>query len=516
MMQHWDTIVIGAGVGGLTAAAALVRAGRQVLVLDRNPHPGGTAFVYRRRGFAFPMGPLGFSHPGRVSSLLKEVGGGEPLLFRRIHYRIRAFGLDVPISLAPSETAAVLTAFFPAEAAGLSRFFGEVKGFSPSGETERISGAEYLDGLIRDVRLRRILGSLGTREPTMSRPLLLAMWSLMVREGIWHVRGGMEAFCSKLSRAVTGEDGRNRAESAGTSKGRGIIRLGTNVAGILVRDGGAAGVKLDDGTEILAHSVVSNSDFKTTFLRLLDSGQIPSEWRLAVQRARQTDSILQVAVGINAEKADLSCFREATRLIYRRGDAFDGKPDRRGDGEVADPDLFARGELEISLWSGDEESFAPPGKASIVIRADAEYPPFAPYRTGWRKRAEGYAELKSRLAAALIREAENLVPGLGRAADVIDVATPLTFEDQGGRSEGAVAGWSWDHRDFSEASGRELIRTPVRGLYMAGYQAYSALFLGGVPTAMESGRRAARAVLDKEEPVEEIRLAGGDDTDDGA
>ena len=80
MTQHWDTIIVGAGVGGLTAAAALVKAGRQVLVLDRNPHPGGTAFVYRRRGFAFPMGPLGFSHPGRVSSLLEEVGGGDPLL----------------------------------------------------------------------------------------------------------------------------------------------------------------------------------------------------------------------------------------------------------------------------------------------------------------------------------------------------------------------------------------------------------------------------------------------------
>jgi flavin-dependent dehydrogenase len=43
---------------------------------------------------------------------------------------------------------------------------------------------------------------------------------------------------------------------------------------------------------------------------------------------------------------------------------------------------------------------------------------------------------------------------------------------------------------------------------MVGYQAFSALFMGGVPTAMESGRRAAQAVLDGAGPIEEIRIPG--------
>jgi phytoene dehydrogenase-like protein len=90
----------------------------------------------------------------------------------------------------------------------------------------------------------------------------------------------------------------------------------------------------------------------------------------------------------------------------------------------------------------------------------------------------------------------------------MDVATPLTFEDQGGRSGGAVAGWSWDFQDFQDSSPRELIRTPVRGLYMAGYQAYSALFLGGIPTAMESGKRAADTVLSHADPVAKLLIPG--------
>ena len=57
MSQKWDIILVGAGIGGLTAAAYLAKAGLRVLVLDRNPHPGGTAYAYHRKGFSFPMGP---------------------------------------------------------------------------------------------------------------------------------------------------------------------------------------------------------------------------------------------------------------------------------------------------------------------------------------------------------------------------------------------------------------------------------------------------------------------------
>jgi phytoene dehydrogenase-like protein len=89
---------------------------------------------------------------------------------------------------------------------------------------------------------------------------------------------------------------------------------------------------------------------------------------------------------------------------------------------------------------------------------------------------------------------------------VTDVATPLTFEDQGGRSGGAVAGWSWDYEDFRDEKPKELILTPIKGLYMAGYQAFSALFMGGVPTAMESGKRAAKAVLQGASPTEQIQI----------
>jgi phytoene dehydrogenase-like protein len=68
MPDQCDVVIVGAGIGGLTAAAMLVKAGLRVLILEKNPHPGGTAYVYQRKGFTFPMGPLGFRTPSIVRS----------------------------------------------------------------------------------------------------------------------------------------------------------------------------------------------------------------------------------------------------------------------------------------------------------------------------------------------------------------------------------------------------------------------------------------------------------------
>jgi phytoene dehydrogenase-like protein len=508
MRENWDAIIIGAGMGGLTAAGHLVKAGLRVLVLEKNPHIGGTAYVYQRKGFIFPMGPLGFSHPILVQNILKDLGVGEDLKFSRVHYRIRAFGLDLSLSLPFAEMVKELSTFFPVDAEGVKHFFEEMNELmarqKPAHNRYKLdrahdmSASAYLQNTIRDGRLRRILGSIGTREPYSGLSLLAAMWNLMCHEGIWFPEEGMQSFCERLARAVIGNN-----------EGSGEIRLNKDVAKIRVDQGKALGVALKDGTQIDSSSVISNADYKTAFLKLMDPKMIPTEWFDAVSSARQTGSVFQVCLGVDTGKADLSAFEKASRLIYRRSgrnaqerEALDWTV------QEIDPEALAGQELEVNLWGKDWEILSSEGRAPIVIRAEAEYNHFAKYRLGWRQRSPEYQEYKTRLAQALIREIDHLIPGLEKAIWVMDVATPLTFEDQGGRSGGAVAGWSWDYEDFRDDQPKELIGTPIKGLYMAGYQAFSALFMGGVPTAMESGKRAAKAVLQGIGPVEKILISG--------
>ncbi len=183
MSEAWDAIVIGAGTGGLTAAAHLVKAGLRVLVLERNPHIGGTAYVYHRKGFTFPMGPLGFSHPGLVQNTLKDLGVGEDLKFSRVHYRIRAFGLDLSLSLPFPDMVKELSKPFPADAEGVKHFFEDmnelisIQAIPDSNPIQsmaypNVSAVEYLHARIKDWRLRGFLEALAQENLTVAFPFL--------------------------------------------------------------------------------------------------------------------------------------------------------------------------------------------------------------------------------------------------------------------------------------------------------------------------------------------------------
>jgi phytoene dehydrogenase-like protein len=515
MSKRWDAIVLGAGIGGLSAAARLAKAGLQVLVLEKSTHPGGTAYTYARRGFTFPMGPLGFSTPSLVRDTLTALGQGDDLYFRRVHYQIMTFDVRIPLSLPFDRLTGEMTRWFPADSQGVQQFFHNIdKVLSAMRSSDRkmdrslletvvnTPASEFLQGLITDWRLRRILGSLGTREAYTGLPLLAAMWDLMCNQGIWYPRGGMHSLCHRLYKAVTGDGERDR--------GWGEVRLGAEVKEVRVRDGRISGVTLVGGSEIDAAAVISNADYKTTFMKLVKPENIPDPWYRAVAKAKQSGSIFQVCLGVNANRADTSIFSDASRLIYRRSRSSGAQGQEKLDwldAEVS-PEALADQELEVSLWSREDPRLAPNGAAVIVIRAEADHAHFARYRPVRGQRSAAYAGYKMRLGQALVRESANLIPDLERAVLVMDVATPLTFEERGGRSQGAVAGWSWNYEDNPGYRPLELVQTPIRGLYMAGYQAYSALFMGGVPMAMASGFRAAEAVLQGAGPTNEVRIPG--------
>jgi phytoene dehydrogenase-like protein len=512
MAKSWDVIVIGAGIGGLTAAAKLVKADFRVLILEKSLHPGGTAYTYSRKGFTFPMGPLGFSTPALVRDTLTDVGQGENLHFHRVHYGILASGLQIRLSLPFDQIKIELTRRFPEESKGLDRFFYDMKrilstrnapvpeidGYQLYAKTGT-SAQEYICRLIEDRRLSRLLGSLGTRDAYSSLPLLAAQWNLMCNEGIWYPQGGMDAFCRKLARGVVG-NGQNK-------QGKGELRFGTAVHRIKVNDGRVSGVTLADGSEMDSTRIICNADYKTTFMKLLRRRDTPGRWYQAVATAKQSGSVFQVCLGVDADRVDFSIFSDASRIIYRRYPSGTQHMPNWEDRRVR-PEAIAGQELEVSLWSRENPGLAPDGGAVIVIRTEADHAHFTQYRPTEGKRHSAYHAYKMQLAEALVREVNHVVPGLERAVIALDVATPLTFEERGGRSEGAVAGWSWDYADNPDYTPSELVLTPIHGLYMAGYQAYSALFMGGVPMAMASGGRAAEACLDGTGPVHEVKIPG--------
>ena len=201
-MMH-DAIVIGAGIGGLTCAAKLAKSGLRVLVLEKNPHIGGTSYIFRRGGYSFPMGPLSIGFPDRVKAFLNELGIQAGVKFKRNHFQLMTPDLDIvysrPISILkddlkqvyPEESAAIdaimaeienlirltknMDRWFPDFLAGLKKkkaveklSVSDKKKMASIKRAAGISSREILDRRIDNVHLRNLIGSQGTYPPEMS------------------------------------------------------------------------------------------------------------------------------------------------------------------------------------------------------------------------------------------------------------------------------------------------------------------------------------------------------------
>jgi phytoene dehydrogenase-like protein len=502
-----DIIVIGAGIGGLSCAAELAANGRKVIVLEKDIHVGGTSYLFKRGGYSFPMGPLSFSFPGLVREFLRRVGIDDPLDFKRNHFQLITPALDIVYSRPFGRIREELKRTFTAEVRGLDSFFAELESaialsgdvylWHPDYQLGDADGDAAMNGRANRVKLERIrelsrtpcramlerhfsdrrlvnfLGSQGTSEPEMSVLNLAFMWNVVSGAGIWHPSWGIHGLSDRLRDAIL--------------KHGGEIRLATAANQILIKEGRATGVRTDRGEFFQADWVVSNADYKRTFLQLVRDDQVPSSFLDDVRTIPYTGSELCVYLGVHPGRVDLSRMA-ANHLFYLQAEKAGGKAN-------VDLEDFSRREVEICLWSDNSPGYAPEGRAAVVLRVNFPYDHFSEYRTGEKKRAENYKAFKMELARRLIQTAESVLPGLASAIEVIEVATPLTYEDWGHRFQGSIAGWTWN-AGYERAFGRKLlITTPVENLLMVGVYAASELFLGGVPTAVHTADLTARWIL---------------------
>ncbi len=475
-----DVVVVGAGLGGLHCAARLAKAGMRVLVVEKSRHAGGTAAVFRRGEYGFPMGPLSFSSPVTVERYLRELGYTGELSFRRNEFQLRSPAVDLVYSRPLEELEEELGRLFPAER-GVGAFFREFRRLvgSLGGEGEgvpdrlrgqsRVPAVKVLAEFFTAPALVNLIGSMGTTIPTMSMLNLALMWKAMSEVGIWYPSCGLPGLQGTLLEALS---------SAG-----GELRTGEGAERILVSGGRAAGVRLCTGEEIEARWVVSNADGKKTFLELLDRRAVPASFLARVRSTPYTTSEFCVYLGVDPAKVDLGAMK-ATHLFYHRREA----------GKSGAEDFDCR-EIEICRWTDNEPRLAPPGRVSLVLRVDFPYELFAPLRTGERQRGAGYAAYKQKLARTLVHTAEGALPGLSSAVETMEAATPLTYEDWGHRHRGSIAGWTWAAAGDSGIGEGLLVETPVPHLLLAGIYASPSLFMGGVPTALLTGARAADVIL---------------------
>jgi prolycopene isomerase len=493
-------IVIGAGIGGLTAAALLSQAGLNVVVFEAQPRPGGYLGGFTRNGFVFDSSiqwlnqcaPGGSTH--RIFSHLgDDVPRCRPLT-RVCRYTGDAF--DYLLTNDPTVLRNRLLNEFPDEERGIRRFFRDA---------ERAG-----------VHAKRLSGKIRTSE-TMSAFELLDHAGKMLRETVplvRHVRVSVEQglaryfrnpslrniFCHEesfmsvmmpIGWAFAGDfqappQGGGQALVAWLCRkleaGGGRLFTGRRVAAVRLQDGSrVAGVTLESGETVDAPQVVAACDVETLYEKLLPAGSLPARMLKAQREADIYYSSFCVYLGLDCSPTALGLDEEIMHLTK------DEVP--RADQSGGDPRKTA---LTIVAPSVRDATLAPPGKGTLTIHCPAYMHNHDTWKTGEsRARGTSYDVFKKQFADILIdRVEQRLAPGLRKHIEVLEIATPLTYWRYTGNKDGSVMGTRPTGNNIRSRVGR--YRLPIEGLFLGGQWAE---YGGGVPLAAKAGANAALLIL---------------------
>lgn len=476
--QH-DVIVVGAGIGGLTAAALLARRGLKVLVLEQHYLAGGYCTSWSRvvrRGaerlrYVFDAGVhdvSGLGPRGPVRRLLQQLGIEGRLDWRRVGHEYVLPGLRLKIPVDAAEFARILADRFPAERDGIAAFFAEMEAVYQElyADVDRTGGVprpprtvdellayplehphafrwmdvpfgKMLDAHFRDPLLKRFLSVLTgylTDNPAELTAAAMAPIFGYYFDGGYYPAGGSQALADSLVRVVEEHGGR--------------VLLRTPVRRIRVEDGRVAGVELATGEFHRARAVVSNADVRRTFLELVGREHLPADFVRRVEGLRPSTSAFAVFLGVDY----VPDIEPITVAAMERG-------------------------VAIAVPSRVDPSLAPPGHSAITLLTLIPQSEAA----SWDRTLPGYTRRKRAFADELIALAESVLPGLRDHIVYRQEASPATFARYTWATGGAI---------YGPAIGpwRPSARSPVAGLVLAG----SGVFPGaGVEAVVISGTIAA-------------------------
>ncbi len=507
----WDTIVLGSGIGGLTAAAALARCGQRVLVLEQHSVAGGLTQTFQRHAWTFATGVHYVSGvgtdpgpDGQFGRMLRWLTDGA-LQFAPCcnpYDIVRLPGFEFGIEHPQAAFRKALEARFPGRQAEITAWFEQLDAASRSArslfvmrglpgwlawgwrlwhgaELRRFSQRTLAEALtaIDDPQLRAVLGarwgdygSAPQTAPLLEHALVIAAYD----SGAYYPLGGPSRFAQTMLPVI---------EAAG-----GQLRLQADVKRIVLTQGRASAVEFEQhgtshteqGARIISAMGVTNT------VACLDAHVAPV-WHDTVSAMRPGLSYLALYLGFDGDIAAAGA-TAANVWIYESDDI--GRIWQAPANEDA-PGLF------VSFPSLKDPANHGKHTAEVVALCDAQaFGPWLHLAAG--ERPDAYLALKASIEERLLAQFRRHFPALAPMLRFHELSTPVTQQHFVRSPDGAMYGIEMSvQRLGSDALD---VRTPVPGLLLAGQDVSGP----GIQAACMSGLLAAAVI----EPSLLRRLGG--------
>jgi all-trans-retinol 13,14-reductase len=503
MAEQHDAIVIGSGIGGLTAAAFLAKGGVRPLVLEQHFLLGGNASTFRRKKmFDFDVG---FHYIGNCAegeffpTLLEQLGVADRVEFvplsRDSFDTVQLPDLVFHMPAGWERYRQRLQEAFPQEAQAIDRYIDFVKttaGRARAPERQSLQQvlgkrasqctlAEVFDALEISQRLRYILGYLCgiyAAPPSKASAVMHARVVDHYIGGAYFVRGGGQPMVEALLSVI--------------NDGGGEVRLRSKVERIVVEGGKAVGVGLASGEELRAPVILSNADAKRTFLEMVGEENLDPTLAQRIKGYRMALPLFIIYMVMEVDPSELGvssphlCLFPDYDVEEQFAACYEGRlPDR--------PAVF----IPIaSLKDPLSENIAPKGYTNLQLMSVAPAQPRAwgasqgPASGGRYRHTPAYLAAKREMEERMLRVVEEMMPGFIRRVVWQESASPLTQErftlSSGGTSYGL------EHTLDQSMTARVPYQTDVPGLWMVGA---NTLFAHGYVGCMMGGRTVANMIL---------------------
>jgi all-trans-retinol 13,14-reductase len=509
-LNAYDAILIGSGIGSLVTAAALSKAGKRCLVLERHYAPGGYTHTFKRKQYEWDVGVHYIGEVMRSESLLarlfRYIGDGtlEWADMGEVYDRIR-FGDEV-FDFVKGRQAWTdrLKQYFPDQkdckaidqyvelvqvAAREARgFFAEkalpvlasqVAGGMMRRGFMKFAGRTTLDVLKSITDNPKLIAVLTGQYGDYGLPpsqSSFAMHASVVRHyfngGAYPVGGSARIYESILP----------LIEEAG-----GQVLINAEVKQVLVRKGKAIGVLMADDREITAPIVISGAGLATTAHQLLaEEDRKRSGLEKSLRKVESSASHLCLYLGFKGRVDELE-LPKANWWYYPAEFDHDSLVAKfNADTSAEFPVIY------VSFPAAKDPTWHDrfPDRSTVEVITVASFDQFAPWLdTRWHKRGEEYEALKSDLSERMLEKLYDLEPQLRGHLDHCELSTPLSTRHFCNYEHGEIYGLQHDPQRFGVKSLRPA--TGVKGLYLTGQDVATA----GVGGAMVGGILCASVVL---------------------